>query len=172
MAFITEFGVASTHATRLSSPFVASEPPVEISHQETNPYAPPASPADATPAEWYLASACRCFKGIGWAAVVYVACVIPFALYELLTAESPLLGEMIGMPTMMAATLVFFGTMIRTAMRLPSDFERLHKRARWLGILAGAFGFPILTIPAFIGVSRLSKYRTMTNAGEVEHAAE
>ncbi len=64
---------------------------------------------------------------------------------------------------MMIILLAFFGAMIRTATRLPGDFERLYKRARWLGILAGAFGFPILTIPAFIGVSRLSKYRTLAS---------
>ena len=90
-------------------------------------------------------------------------CVIPMALYQLLTDESARRGEMVGVPIMATAILIYFGTMIRTAMRLPDDFERLYKRARWLGVLAGAFGFPILTIPAFIGVSRLSKYRTMTN---------
>jgi hypothetical protein len=125
---------------------------VETSHLQTNPYASPACPGDVRRAEWYLVSACRYFKGIGWVAVLYAACVIPMTLYKIFTEESPLLGEMIVVPTMMTAMLLFFGTMIRTAMRLPGDFERLYKRARWLGILAGAFGFPILTIPAFIGV--------------------
>jgi hypothetical protein len=89
--------------------------------------------------------------------------VIPFWLYELFTDESPPMGHIIGPPTMMLAMFFFSGAMIQTAAQLPNDFERRYRRARWLGILAGAFGFPILTIPAFIGVSRLSKYREMIN---------
>lgn len=98
---------------------------------------------------------------MGWATIVYIVCVTPFASYQMLTDKSLLMGEMIGVPTMMAAMLLFCGTMIRTAMLLPRDFARLHSRARWLGILAGAFGFPILTYPAFIAVSRLSEYGKM-----------
>jgi hypothetical protein len=135
--------------------------PVETTQFDPNPYASPIGAGDTRQAEWYLASACRYFKGIGGTAVVYLICVIPFSLYELFADESPRMGELIGAPTMMVAMLLFFGAMIHTAMRLPNDFERLYGRARWLGILAGAFGFPILTIPAFIGVCRLSKYRTL-----------
>ncbi len=141
---------------------VASMPHLETSQNKLNPYASPATFSDARQADWYLASACRYFKWIGWVVIVYMSCASSIALYELFIDELPLVGAIIGGATMMAATLLFFGTMIRTAMRLPDDFERLHKRARWLGILAGAFGFPILTVPAFIGVSRLSKYRAMT----------
>ena len=146
--------------------FVASELPMKPSPLEPNPYASPASPGAARQAEWYLASACRYFKAIGWLAIIYLMCVIPIALYQVFTDESPLVGEMVGMPIMMAAMFVFFGTMIRTAMRLPGDVDRLYKQARWLGILAGACGFPLLTVPAFIGVARLSKYRAMASAGE------
>jgi hypothetical protein len=138
---------------------------VETPQLEPNPYASPACASDARQADWYLASACRYFKSIGWVAIVYVICAMPISLYELLMDESPLLEQMIGIPTMMTAVVVFFGELVRTAMRLPGDFQRLHRRARWLGILAGAFGFPFLTIPAFIGVSRLSKYRTMIDSG-------
>ena len=128
---------------------------------DTNPYAAPANAEDDRHADWYLASACRYFKGIGYVVIVYLTCVMPFSLYETFADESPLLGEMIGSPVMTAATLAFFTAMIHTANRLPADFERLYRRARWLGILAGAFGFPILSIPAFIGVWRLSQCRTL-----------
>ncbi len=141
---------------------ISTGPPMERSRNMQNPYASPATFSDARQADWYLASACRYFKWIGWVVIVYMSCASSIALYELFIDELPLVGAIIGGATMMAATLLFFGTMIRTAMRLPDDFERLYKRARWLGILAGAFGFPILTVPAFIGVSRLSKYRAMT----------
>ena len=98
---------------------------------------------------------------------------MPMTLYDLLSNERPAPPqEMAGGLTVMAAMLIFYATMIRTAMRLPHDFERLYKRAHWLGILAAAIGFPLLTIPAFIGVARLSKYRKLTNTHEAEHKAQ
>ena len=150
-------------AARLTVPFVASERPVESFRPETNPYAAPANSSHPRPAEWYLESACQYFRGIGWVSVIYAACVIPIPLYQLLTDKSPPLGEMVGVPTMMMVMLAFVGIMIRTAMRLPRDFERLYKRARWLCIVAAAIGFPILTIPASIVMARLGKYRAMPN---------
>jgi hypothetical protein len=141
----------------------ASEYAVQMSQLDTNPYAPPATTGDARHADWYLASACRYFKGIGYLMIVYLICVIPITVYQILTDESPRMGEMIGAPMMMVAMLLFFTAMIRTAVGLPNDFPRLYRKARWLGILTGAFGFPILTIPAVIGVSRLSKYRTLVD---------
>jgi hypothetical protein len=77
------------------------------------------------------------------------------------------MGELIGMPMTAGFFLIFFALMIRTAVLLPRDFERYYQRARWLGILAGAFGFPLLTIPAFVAVSRLAKYRNM-NLGVID----
>ena len=136
---------------------------------DTNPCAPPTVSSDGRAAEWYLASACRYFKGIGYVVMVYLIGVSPIWFYQTLTDVSPRRGEIIGGTLMLVAMLLFFGTMIRTAIRLPRDFGRLYRRARWLGICAGVFGFPILTIPAAIGVWRLSKYHTLT-AGEPERS--
>jgi len=107
---------------------------------------------------------------MGWGAIAYVVCVIPFAVFGLLTDESLLLADVIVAPTMLAAVLLFFGAMIRTAVLLPRDFDRLYRRARWLGIVAGAAGFPILTYPAFIAVSRLGQYAKMRDGGEPDTA--
>jgi len=149
--------------------FVVSENLVKSNHLETNPYAAPVILDSARPAEWYLKSACRYFKAIGWVAVVYTACLISMMLYKRLAHGSVTIGEMVSVSIMATPMLLFFGIMIRTAMRLPGDFEKLHNRARWLGILAGAIGFPIFTVPAFIGVYRLGLYRTMINADEDVH---
>ncbi len=91
--------------------------------------------------------------------IVYQVVGVPFWLYELFTNQSMLLGEKVGPPICMVAVFIYFAAMIINANRLPNDFGRCYKRARWLSILAGAFGFPLLTVPAFIGVWRLSKYR-------------
>ncbi|MDP6558079.1 MAG: hypothetical protein QGG71_25660 [Pirellulaceae bacterium] len=136
-------------------------------HANQNPYAPPAAEvdqrsSDAKPPDFYLFSACKYFNRMGWAAIIYVAIAVPFALYDLLTYKAPRIGELVGMPAMATAMLLFFTLMIRTAALLPDDFDRLYVRARWLGILAGSFGFPILTIPAFVAVSRLAKFRKMS----------
>ena len=141
--------------------FVAFRPPVQTSTPQPNPYAAPLSTGNFREPDWYLASACRYFKGIGYVMLAYLICAIPFWLYELVTDESMLLGEKLGPPIMMLAMFVFFGAMVRNATQLSNDFKRRYKRARWLGILAGAFGFPLLSIPAFIGMSRLSKYRKL-----------
>lgn len=138
------------------------------SFSEQNPYTAPRSTGDSRQPDWYLASACRYFKGIGYVMIAYLVCAIPFWFYGITTDESPPVPEIIGPPIMTLVMSAFFGGMIKTATQLPNDFERLYKRARWLGILAAAFGFPILTIPALIGVSRLSKYRELTerNVGD------
>lgn len=134
---------------------------MDTSDPTQNPYASPSTSCDATPPDWYLASACRYLKLMAWASIVYILCMLTLCLYMIVSDESPLIGEMVGPPLMATAVVLFSALMIRTATVLPNDFERLHKRARWLGILAAAFGCPILTIPAFVAVSRLSKYRKM-----------
>jgi hypothetical protein len=100
---------------------------------------------------------------MGWAPIAYVAFVTPFALRDILGRKPPLLGEFLGFLIMVTCTLLFFTAMIQTAARLPNDFAKLYRRARWLGILAGSFGCPILTLPAFVAVSRLAKYRNLTS---------
>lgn len=135
--------------------------PVESDGPSLNPYASPTIAAEERPPDWYLASACRHFKGIGWASIVYVACVTPVALRAMLVRKPPGMGGALAMLSMMILTVSFFALMIRTASLLSQGVERLHRRARWLGILAAAFGFPLLTAPAFVAVSRLAKYREM-----------
>ncbi len=132
------------------------------STSKLNPYAAPISTGNAREPDWYLFSACRYFKGIGYVSLAYIVFyVTPMLLYLTLTDESCPLGVKIGVLFMLLGMSIFCMAMIRTAKQLPLDFERHYRRARWLGILSGAFGFPLLSIPAFIGVSRLSRYRTL-----------
>ena len=134
---------------------------METTEPVQNPYASPATPGEARPPEWYLLSACRYYKVMGWMVIVYFACVVPATLVQAVMNAPLPVGEVVGMPIMATAFSLFFGWMIRTASQLPTDFKRLYKRARWQGILTGAIACPILTIPAFIAVSRLAKYRAM-----------
>jgi hypothetical protein len=55
--------------------------------------------------------------------------------------------------------LLFFVFILRTANRLGGDFDRVYRRARWLGILAATIWFPILTIPGILALRRLERYR-------------
>jgi hypothetical protein len=126
--------------------FMLENTPVQTSTLQPNPYATPLTTESVRDPEWYLTSACRYFKGIGYVMLAYLMCVITVWGYELLTDDSMLLREKIGPPIIMLAMFVFFGAMIRNATRLPHDFDRRYKRSRWLGILAGAFGFPLLSI--------------------------
>jgi len=131
---------------------------------EQNPYAPPASAGETEQPDWYLRSACRHLKWIGWAGIVYVACTTAIVLSIDATAKSsPDVGELVAFAAVQAAIASFFGLVTRMAMLLPRDCERLYGRARWLGIIAGAAGFPILTITAYLVVSRLARYRIMTS---------
>ncbi len=54
-----------------------------------------------------------------------------------------------------------FVTMIRVADVPHPEFPRHYVKARWVGIIAGALFFPLLTIPAFISVRRLSLYNRL-----------
>jgi hypothetical protein len=130
-----------------------------------NPYAPPPTvvepPEDA---EALLKAATRMYRGIGWCGVAYVAFVwaaqVVLALPRLESEPVPIallvmLGDLMWM--------LFFVFVLRTANRLGQDFDRMYRRARWLGILAAALWFPLLTIPGILAVRRLERYRRFVN---------
>ena len=136
---------------------------MDIPQRESNPYAPPTRPFEVQRPEWYLVSACRYYKVMGWVTIATcLTCATPLARPKPFFESSPPVHVWM----FAVVTVLFFGSMIRTAKLLPNDFESLYRRARWLGILAGAFGFPILSLPAFLAVSRLATYRTMIQSNE------
>jgi hypothetical protein len=94
--------------------------------------------------------------GIG--ALVYIGIVIVFTITTQLRKGSFRIPETVG-PLVWCALLAWlFITMIRIG-RLPEDqFPKHYKKARWVAILAGTLFLPILGLPAFISLRRLSLY--------------
>ncbi len=140
---------------------------------QLNPYSAPLSATDLSDArhsDWYLASACRYLHGIGCAVIVYCFAVIPFWLHDIITSAAPHMSMVVGIPLVVTALFAFSVAMIKTAGQLPTEFPRRYRRARWLGILAGAIGFPVLSIPAFLSVWRLSTYRNLNEFEVGVHA--
>ncbi len=134
-----------------------------------NPYSPPSvateisgSPSDPTRS---LARASTLYRWIGWIGIAYFCVAYPIGLWS--EMHDPLfgLGVTFGMSLMTALFVCLFASMIRVAPRLQSDLATVYSRARWTGLLVGAFGFPFLTIPAFYAVRLVGRARSKKGAG-------
>ncbi len=135
----------------------------------TNPYSPPQLSMDTRDESWYRVRVESDYRRMGWGMIIYITLVASLAIYEIWTNDKLSTGEIIGPAILLLVMWTFFGMMVYTAGQLATDFDRVYNRARWLGILAGAVLFPLLTIPAFIAVRRLSvcrKIRAEANATE------
>ncbi|MCY2977725.1 MAG: hypothetical protein NTU79_03565 [Planctomycetota bacterium] len=128
-----------------------------------NPYAPPTATNrdanDAVDAHWYLAQIQKYFRRMGIGALIHIGVVIVFTITTQLRKGNVRIPETVG-PLVWCALLVWlFITMIRIG-RLPEDqFPKHYKKARWVAILAGTLFLPILGLPAFISLRRLSLYK-------------
>ena len=147
----------SIAATRLSPPFV-----LQSSMHAENPYAPPTATNrgvnDAVDAHWYLTRIQKYFRRMGIGGLVYIGVVIVLHITTQLRRGSFRITETAG-PLVWCALLAWlFITMIRIG-RLPEDqFPKHYRKARWIAILAGTLFLPILGLPAFISLRRLSLY--------------
>jgi hypothetical protein len=128
-----------------------------------NPYAPPTAPnrdvAEAVDAHWYLTRIQKYFRRMGIGALIYIGVVIVGTMTTQLRKGNFRIPETVG-PLVWCALLGWlFTTMIRIG-RLPEDqFPKHYKQARWVAILAGTLFLPILGLPAFISLRRLSLYK-------------
>jgi len=52
-------------------------------------------------------------------------------------------------------------TMIRLGRVSGDTFPAQYKKARWIGLIAGAVFFPILGLPAFLSIRRLTQYHEL-----------
>jgi hypothetical protein len=127
-----------------------------------NPYAPPTATKrdviDGIDSHWYLTRIQKYFRRMGIAALTYIVVVIVLTITPQLRNGKFRIPETVG-PLVWCALLAWlFITMIRIG-RLPDDqFPKHYKRARWVAILAGSLFLPILGLPAFITLWRLSLY--------------
>ena len=135
------------------------KPSAESVEPFENPYASPRSVEIQSDAETLLRATTKLYRRMGWAgATIYlVACLFNMIA---LSAQGQLdIGPALGMTTTCALVTAFFLLMIKTAKDLAVDVDRTYRRARWLAVLAAGLFFPILTIPAYLAVRRLERYR-------------
>ncbi len=135
-----------------------------------NPYVPP-NVADANIGSQgdpvrSLKRASTLYKWMGWIGIVYFCVVYPIGLLSELRDSPFRIGATIGMTLVTALFVCLFATMIRLAPRLQSDLTAVYSRARWTGLLVGAFGFPLLTIPAFYAVKLVGRARSVAGTGD------
>jgi len=103
---------------------------------------------------------------MGWLGILYFVVAFPLGLWS--ESQNPPLraGTLIGMTVMTLLFVGLFSMMIRLAPRLQSDLDSVYARARWTGLLAGAFGFPFLTFPAFYAVRMIGHARRNSEASD------
>lgn len=135
-----------------------------------NPYAPTSSSIESHSTfpntAKYLARAVTVYRWIGFIGIAYFVIVYPFALWTELNDPPIEIGPFVA-ATLASVFFVFlFSLVIHTAGRISTRFDSLYSRARWTGLLAGACGFPFLTIPAFYAVwlvGQVRKARSMSD---------
>lgn len=119
-----------------------------------NPYAPPEDSAAAEPAANQLKSACKWLRGMAWAGSFYPASSALQLIDK--TRQSDSLKLLIMQCLIMGLVAIY---MVWISNRLRRDFNKTYKLARWTAVIGGGLFFPILTIPAFMAVSQMGKYR-------------
>jgi len=127
---------------------------VDSSSDNQNPYAPPEDSAAAEPAVNQLESACKCFRGMAWAGSFYPVSSAIQLIDK--TRRSDSLKLLILQCVIMGLVAIF---VIWISIRLRRDFDKTYKLARWTAVIGSGLFFPILTIPAFMAVSHMEKYR-------------
>ncbi|QDV86284.1 hypothetical protein [Planctomycetes bacterium TBK1r] len=141
----------------------------------TNPYAPPATPPEP-PAELptssddrdrYLARAAKIYRWMGWIGLIYFGIIYPIGLWSELSESPVSLGAVIGMTVTTAGFAFLFSQMIRLSRRMHTGLESAYSKIRWVGLLAGAFSFPLLTFPAFYAVWLVGRARGLANDEEI-----
>lgn len=113
-----------------------------------------------------LKRASMLYRWMGWIGIIYFCVAYPLGLWSEIRDSPFRLGTTIGMTLMTVVFVCLFATMIRLAPRLQTDLETVYSRARWTGLLVGACGFPILTIPAFYAVRLAGSGRSNTATGD------
>ncbi|TWU16286.1 hypothetical protein [Allorhodopirellula heiligendammensis] len=127
-----------------------------------NPYAPPSgaltSEVVQRPASWYLSRVQKYYRWMGFGMLSYLVIAVIVAIVDQLHYGSFRLRDAVG-PLIWCLFLTWlFAAMIRIGYTAPEKFPQRYQQARWIGIIAGALFLPILGIPAFISVRRLTRY--------------
>lgn len=135
-----------------------------------NPYTPPSVSSESSdnlgePIR-SLSRASTLYRWIGWIGIAHCSVAYPLGLWSEIRDPPFRFDVIIGMSLMTALLVCLFGSMVHLAPRLQTDLEAVYGRARWTGLLVGAFGFPFLTIPAFYAVQLVGRGRSKKGAGD------
>jgi hypothetical protein len=130
-----------------------------------NPYAPPATTTSALPderdASWYLHSVQKYYRRMGIAMLTYICIVAAISIVGQ-ALEGSITWASIGGPLLWCSFLAWlFVAMIKIGYTPQDEFPSSYKKARWVGIFAGAMFLPILGLPAFISLRRLTRYKAL-----------
>ena len=123
-----------------------------------NPYASPQCGDNCRSADDLLRATTRMYRGIGRGGIAYCTLAYLIAIAATPMQRMPGLAGAIGSMVIYALMLAFFVFVLETTDRLEVEFDRTYRRARWLGILAAAIFFPVLTWPGVLAMRRLEKY--------------
>ena len=142
-------------------------------HTEENPYSPPATSIavhsnDCDP-KWYLTQAQKYYRRMGVGSLAYIGFVIVFTTTRQLRQGRLDIPETVGSIVWCALLAWLFITMIRIGYIPETEFPAHYKKARWIGIIAGALFFPILGLPAYISLRRLHRYNLLVNPEAKPH---
>ena len=142
-------------------------------HTEEKPYSPPATSIavhsnDCDP-KWYLTQAQKYYRRMGVGSLAYIGFVIVFTTTRQLRQGRSDIPETVGSIVWCALLAWLFITMIRIGYIPETEFPAHYKKARWIGIIAGALFFPILGLPAYIALRRLHRHNLLVNPEAKPH---
>lgn len=135
---------------------------------EVNPYAPSPSMTavhgNDKDAAWYLSKVQKYFRRMGIGSLVYMAIAIVVLVATQLMRSAVDIPETVGTLAWCALLAWLFISMVRVGYLSEAEFPLHYQKARWIAIIAGTLFLPILGLPAFISLRRLSKYDSLINA--------
>ena len=145
---------------------------MESGQAAENPYASPRCVEVQDDAESLLKATTKLYRRMGWFGIAYFSFIYPFTTIMQLSEGQFEVVPAIGGGIMCGLMLAFSVIMVKTATYLAADLDRYYRRARWIAVLAAALFFPILTVPAFLAVRRLERYRNSMIVQEPEEEAK
>jgi hypothetical protein len=96
--------------------------------------------------------------------LIYIFIVFLLAVGDIILFGSVGFWEMAA-PLVCSFFLIWmFVTMTKIGNLSPDEFPSHYKKARWVGIIAGALFLPIIGVPAFISIRRLTRYDSLVNS--------
>jgi hypothetical protein len=133
---------------------------------EQNPYAPSvesAKLAEVKNAKWHLDRVQKYFRRMGFAGLLYTGCVFVLTITIQLQSGKLRIPETVGSLVLFGLMAWLFIDMIRIGYLPEAQFSAHYTKARWILIVVGTVFLPILGVPAFISLRRMTQYNLLVN---------